>query len=255
MKNMEWHAYSDLAWTESIISLPEEYVEETTLFSKLIKEHSKIDARTLLHLGCGAGGHDETFKKYFTVTGVDISENMLAIARRRNPEVTYHAGDMQTVRLDECFDAVAIPDSIGYMTTVEELRKTLLTAYTHLKPGGVLLIVTHLREEFRENNFVYTGSRGDIDITVFENNHFLDPERTTYEATFIYLIRRSGKLEIHTDRHIIGLYALETWREFLSEVGLEFAQIKTGYFYNSFLLGEGEYPLSMMVCRKLLQIE
>ena len=53
MKKTKWRMYSDFAWTEHIIAPPEDYVEETNLFNKVIKEHAKIEARTLLHLGCG----------------------------------------------------------------------------------------------------------------------------------------------------------------------------------------------------------
>jgi len=205
-RRTKWLAYNDLAWTEPIVAPPEEYTEETELFTKVIKEHSKIEAKTLLHLGCGAGGNDYTFKKHFKVIGVDISENMLEIARRLNPEVIYYRGDMRSIELGECYDAVAVPDSIGYMTTEKELRRAIITGQKHLKPGGVLLIVANIREEFRENNFVYTGTKGDIEITVFENNHILEPAGTTYEATLIYLIRRKGKLEIITDCHKIGIF-------------------------------------------------
>lgn len=252
MEKPKWRAYSELAWTEPIIAPPEEYVEETELFSKVIKEHSKIEPKTLLHLGCGAGGNDYTFKKHFKVTGIDISEGMLEIARNYNPEVTYLYGDMRTIRLKECFDAVAIPDSIGYMTTLEDLRKTIITSYKHLKPGGVLLIVTNIKEEFAENNFVYTGSKGDIEITIFENNYIPDPTGTTYEATVIYLIRRKGKLEIHSDTDTIGLFKLSTWLDLLKEVGLEVKQVKIEHSYDRFILGEGKYPLLMFVCVKPL---
>lgn len=252
MKKTKWRIYSDFAWTEHIIAPPEDYVEETDLFSKVIKEHSKIEARTLFHLGCGAGGNDHTFKGHFKVTGVDISEDMLEIARKLNPEVTYLYGDMRTIRLKECFDAVAIPDSIGHMTTVGDLRKAILTAYRHLKPGGMLLIVTLISEEFRENNFVYTGSKGDVEIIVFENNYIPDPAGTTYEATAVFLIRRKGKLEIHSDTDTIGLFKLSTWLGLLKETGLEVKQMKLEHSYDRFLVGEGEYPLQMFVCSKPL---
>ena len=244
--------YSDLAWTEHIIAPPEDYVEETNLFSKVIKEHSKIEARTLLHLGCGAGGHDYTFKKHFKVTGVDISEDMLEIAKKLNPEIAYLFGDMRTIRLKENFDAVAIPDSIGHMTTLGDLRKAILTSYKHLKPGGVLLIVTLIREEFRENNFVYTGSKEGVEITLFENNYVPDPARTTYEATGIFLIRRKGKLEIHSDTYTIGLFKLSTWLDLFKEIGLEVKQMKLEHSYDRYLVGEGEYTLQIFVCSKPL---
>ena len=61
----ERRLYGDLAWTWPIISPVEDYIEETELFSKLIKEHSTIEVNTLLHLGCGGGHNDYTFKKTF----------------------------------------------------------------------------------------------------------------------------------------------------------------------------------------------
>jgi SAM-dependent methyltransferase len=89
----ERRLYSDLAWTWPIISPVEDYIEETELFGKLIKEHSTIEVKTLLHLGCGGGHNDYTFKKHFKVTSVDISEDMLALAKKLNPEVNYQYGD------------------------------------------------------------------------------------------------------------------------------------------------------------------
>lgn len=250
MKKNKWRPYSDLAWIESIITSPDDYVEETESFVKAIKGNSKIEARTLLHLGCGAGGNDYTFKRYFKVTGVDISKDMLEIARNLNPEVTYVCGDMRKIELKECFDTVVIPDSIGHMTTVGDLRKAIITASDHLKPGGVLLIVAHISEEFRENNFVYTGSQGDIEVTVFENNYVLKPAQTTYEATVVYLIRRRGKLEIHSDWCTIGIFPLATWLSLLKDVGLDVNQIRIEHSYDRFIVGEGKYLLRLFICSK-----
>lgn len=252
MKKTKWLAYSDLAWTESIIASPDEYAEETELFGKIIKNNSRIEVRTLLHLGCGAGANDYTFKKHFKVTGVDISEDMLEIALKRNPEVTYVCGDMRKIELNKCFDAVAIPDCVGYMTTVGDLRKAIITACKHLRPGGGLLIVAHTSEEFEENNFAYTGSKGDVEVTVFENNYVLESSRTTYEATLIYLIRRRGKLEIYTDRHTLGLFTLTTWLSLLKDAGLEVKQMKMEHSYDRFILGKGKYPLIVFICNKPL---
>jgi trans-aconitate methyltransferase len=252
LKPNRWLAYTDLAWTEPILALPEEFQEESELLCTTIKEHAKIEAKTLLHLGCGAGVNDHTFKKHFVITGVDISDAMLEIARRLNPEVTYHAGDMRTVRLAKQFDVVAIPDSIGYMTSVDDLRKTIITAYKHLKPGGLCFIVAYIAEDFRENNFIYTGAKGEINITVFENNYLPDPEKSTYEATIVYLIRRKGELEIYTDIHEIGLFKLSVWLDLLKETGFSVHRVRMDHQYDRFLQGEGSYPLTVLMCTKSL---
>lgn len=248
-KNKKWLSYTDLAWAELIISSPEEYREETELFCKTIINNSKIKPQTLLHLGCGAGIYDYTFKKHFKVTGVDISNEMLKIAKKLNPEVKYIHGDMREIRLKLRFDAVAIPDSIGYMTTVKDLYKTINTAYRHLNTGGILLIVAHMRDNFKENNFVYTGSKKDIKITIFENNCITN--KTKYEATFVYLIRRKNKLEIYTDKHTIGLFNLTTWKKLLKEKGFSLKKINAENTYDRFMLRDVDYPQVMFICRKI----
>lgn len=251
METRHWLSYNELAWTEPILSPPENSNEEPETYCRVIRENATIPVKTLLHLACGAGFLDFTFKKHFRVTGVDISPGMLEVAGELNPEVTYHLGDMRSVQLDEAFDAVTIPDAIGYMTGREDLQKTLSAAYRHLKPGGVLLLVVHTKEEFRENNFVYTGARGDVQITVFENNYIPDPQDDLYEATMVYLIRKKGDLEIVTDRHTIGLFNLETWMRLLrEELGLQVQVMRLDHLYDANLSEEGEYPLTMFVCIK-----
>jgi SAM-dependent methyltransferase len=243
-------AYNDLAWTERIICSVEDYQEESEIFRKAILDKSKNESETLLHLGCGAGFHDYTLKKYFKITGVDMSEGMLDIAHEINPDITYLQGDMQNIKLREYFDAVIIPDSIGYMTTTEDLQKAIHTAYDHLKPGGILLVVAQIREEFDDNNFVYTGSNGDINITLFENNYILNSTKENYEATFIYLIRRRGKLKIYNECHLLGLFKLETWMNLFEKFGLEVNLEKIDNLYEQYIIGEGEYPQTMFLCIK-----
>ncbi|MHC2995545.1 MAG: class I SAM-dependent methyltransferase [Candidatus Atribacteria bacterium] len=241
--------YGDLAWTWPIISPVEDYIEETELFSKLIREHSKIKVKTLLHLGCGGGHNDYTFKKHFKITSVDISEDMLRLAKKLNPKVTYHQGDMRTIRLGERFDAVTILDSINYIRTVEDLQRTFITTYEHLKPGGVFLtFVEQIAGQFKQNDTKYsTHSQGNVEITFIENYYDPDPNDISYEVTFIYLIHIGGELEIHTDRHLCGIFKLKTWHELLKAIGFEVKQMK---FTNSTFVEGESYP--MLICIKPL---
>ena len=249
MKNdIKWLSYNDLAWIEPIITSTEVCREETELYSKVIIDNSKTKPKRLLHLGCGAGMNDFTFKKYFTVTGVDLSQPMLKIAHRLNPEVNYIHGDMRKIKLTERFDAVAIPDSIAYMTTESDLRKALKTAYYHLNPGGICLIVAHIRDTFQNNNFVYSGSQGDIHITVFENNYI--SSGTNYEATIVYLIRRQDNLDVFTDTHTLGLFDMRSWNNLFKETGFHLQQEEAPDTYARFIAGEGEYPQYIFIAKK-----
>ncbi len=180
----ERRLYSDLAWTWPIISPVENYIEETELFSKLIKKHSKIEVKTLLHLGCGGGHNDYTFKKHFKVTSLDISEDMLTLAKKLNPEVNYQYGDMRTMQLGGKYDAVTILDSINYIKTVENLQRTFIIAYEHLEPGGVFLtLVEQIAGQFKQNKTTHSiHSQSDVEITFIENYYDPDPNDTSYEG-------------------------------------------------------------------------
>lgn len=244
---MDLKSYGSLAWTERIIVSGDACANEVEQYVNAIKEHANRDLKTMLHLGCGAGGHDYYFKRHFEVTGVDISGGMLNIAREANPDVSYVQGDMRSISLEQKFDVVIIPDSIAYMSTHEDLKKAIHTVASHLCPGGIFLVVAHIKEEFINNNFAYSGTDGDIHITVFENNHVISESQ--YEATLVYLIRQSGVLQVGYDVHTLGLFNYDTWLKFFSEAKLCVnASFNMDELYDEFLLGEGEYRLKVFIC-------
>ena len=242
--NDQRRLYSDMAWAWPVISQGEDYVQEAEAFALHLRQRARIPVSTLLHLGCGGGHLDLTLKKYFNVTGVDVSQPMLELAGQLNPEVIYSLGDMRTVRLEKTFDAVVIADSISYMLNEVDLRSAFQAAFVHLKPGGVFCTYAGVtRQSCRQNaTRVSIHSGGSVEITFIENRYDPNPEDSTYESTFVYLIRREhsqGQLEIETDRHLGGLFDLETWSRCLAETGFEVNQTE---------LGEGVVPL--FVCRK-----
>jgi ADP-ribose pyrophosphatase YjhB (NUDIX family)/SAM-dependent methyltransferase len=242
--NDQRRLYADMSWAWPLISQREDYVQEAEAFARQIRQRARIPVSTLLHLGCGGGHLDLTLKKYFNVSGVDVSQPMLDLAGQLNPEVNYFPGDMRSVRLEQTFDAAVIADSISYMLSEADLRSAFQTAYAHLKPGGVFCTYAGVtRQSFRQNDtHVSTHSGGGVDITFIENRYEPNPQDSTYESTFVYLIRREGsegQLEIETDRHLGGLFDLEAWSRCLAETGFEVHRTE---------LGEGGLPF--FVCRK-----
>jgi SAM-dependent methyltransferase len=242
-----WKAYNELAWAEDWLADPADYADEAGHYVASVLEHSADPPQTLLHLGSGAGGMDSVFKRHFSVTGVDLSQGMLARARARHPEIEYIEADIRTLRLGRAFDAVAIPDCIDYMVTPADLDAAFATAVEHLRPGGVLLVVGKTRETFRDNNFAYSGTRDGIQVTLFENNH-VDPRRPNrYEATLVYLVRAYGELTVQIDRHELGLFDQATWEQAFDRHGLRLHQSTLDGVYDDYLLGDGAYPMQVFV--------
>ncbi len=215
--------YTDLAWVWPILSEVENYAEEAEEFHWAIDENARIKSSTLLHLGCGGGHLDFYLKRHLCLTGVDISNEMLDLARKLNPEVNYIQGDMRSLRLGLKFDAVIIADSIDYMLNIADLRRAFLTAYAHLNPGGVLCTYAeHHRENFQQNyTHAWHRETPEADVSIIENHYDPDPSDTTFEALFVYILHRLGKLEIYHDRHTLGLFKLKTWEDLLHEAGFD----------------------------------
>jgi len=219
--------YRELAPFFPVITPPEDYIEEGEYVAQVIKNTSPIEARTLLDLGCGGGNDDFAMKKHFKITGMDVSPEMLKLAKKLNPEAEYVKGDMRFARLKKSFDAVTIFDSINYMVTRDDLKAAFDTAHAHLKPGGVLVTIAEVnKERFAQNRTrCMTNVKGDTEITFIENFYDPDPRDTSYEATFVYLIRSKGKLKIETDRHLCGVFPLATWIDLLREAGFKVNQM------------------------------
>jgi len=236
--------YSDLAWTWPVISPKEDYIDEAETFYRLLADNARLEMHDVLHLGCGGGHIDYTLKNRVRLTGVDLSPSMLAVARDLNPEVEYVQGDMRSIRLGRLFDGVFVADSIDYMLTEQDLRQVFETAYAHLKPGGVFCTYSESTlEKFEQNaTFGSTHGRPGLEITLIENTYDPDPLDTTYEMTYVYLIRKEGRLTIETDQHLVGIFPPEIWMRLLESTGF---QVQTGLF------GEEEVPL--YICRKPLE--
>jgi len=101
----------------------------------------------VLDLGCGAG---EPIARWFLaegfrLTGVDFAPAMLAIARRRWPDVDWHEGDMRLLDLGQRFDGIVAWDSFFHLAA-DDQRRAIARIADHLRPGGMLLATVGPKE-------------------------------------------------------------------------------------------------------------
>jgi SAM-dependent methyltransferase len=211
--------YNELAGWWQLVSPTEQYVDEAAFFAELFRAGS---AGTVLELGCGGGNVAWFLKKDFALTLTDLSGAMLAESRKQNPELEHIEGDMRTLRLGRTFDGVLIHDAIMYMTSEQDLRAALLTAYEHCKPGGVAVIVPDfVAETFRpttEHEGQDSGGRG---VRYMEWTWDADPDDTEVNYEFILALKEGDELRVVADRQIVGVFPRETWLRLLGEVGFE----------------------------------
>jgi ubiquinone/menaquinone biosynthesis C-methylase UbiE len=190
--------YTELAGWWQLVSPTEDYADEAAFFKKLFRVEN---ARTLLELGSGGGNVAWFLKKDFALTLTDISGVMLAESKTQNPELVHIQGDMRTLRLGKAFDGVLIHDAIMYMTSEEDLRAALVTAYVHCKFGGVVVIAPDwVTETFRPQTTheeVDAGGRG---VRYLQWIWDADPNDTRVNYELILALKEGDDLRTVVDR-------------------------------------------------------
>ena len=217
--------YRDLAHLWPLTSPPSDYREEAQIWLQVIAEHLGDGRPHILELGVGGGHNLSHLTASCDATAVDLSEAMLALSRRLNPEVDHHVGDMRSVRLERTFDAVLIHDAASYLLDEDDLRRAFETAAAHLRPGGLFVAAPdHFVETF-------TGSAafherhvfGGVEVVCFEYQYDPDPTDTTMELRFVFIVRDGAEVTVEHDHHVTGLMSMRRWLELMDEAGFDAA--------------------------------
>jgi len=101
----------------------------------LAKKSSKV-----LDIGCGSTGRtiDEALSNGFEITGIDVSSEMIRIARDKHPNVNLIIDDFTTWSSPECFDLIIAWDSLFHAP--KKLQRPLTIKMCNLLNNeGVLL--------------------------------------------------------------------------------------------------------------------
>ena len=95
----------------------------------------------VLDLGCGTGDPIARWfmAEGFDVTGVDFSQAMLAIARKRWPEGDWRHADMRHFELGQQFGGIIAWNSF-YHLTADEQTGCIARMARHLRPDGMLML-------------------------------------------------------------------------------------------------------------------
>jgi SAM-dependent methyltransferase len=221
--------YGELAGWFHLLTGPDDYAVEADFYGRLLTEAAEHPVSTILELGSGGGNNASHLKARFDLTLTDLSDEMLALSKALNPELEHVEGDMRTLRLGRRFDAVFVHDAVDYMTTEDDLRAAIRTAFEHCKPGGAALFAPdHVRETFQTTTEHGGNDRQDRSLRYIQWNWDPDHEDGTYVTDFAYLLRdETGDVRVVHDRHICGLFPRATWLQLLNDVGFK-AEIRPG---------------------------
>lgn len=159
----------------------------------------------IVDLGCGTGFSAGCFvDKGMKVRGIDLSSNMVSIARRNYPKIHFSVADMRKFVPKEKVDSVWAGYSLFHFEKIH-LKKTLERIKTYLHPQGMLGIVmqegngeVEVAEPFIPNEKIYIHlyTRGELTDLLqqhgFEMVDWSIKEAADYEFSYdkILLIAR-----------------------------------------------------------------
>jgi SAM-dependent methyltransferase len=212
-----------------------DYVGETAKLAAMIRERNPR-ARTLLDVACGTGKHLELLREQFDVEGLDLDEQLLAIARERLLGVPLHRGDMLDFHLGKTFDVVTcLFSSVAYARTTENLVRAIITMAAHVEPRGVLVVEPFFPPEQWQPGHPFALFVDEPDLKVARMDVAPPPEQGIVRITFHYLVGTPDGVDHFIETHDIALFTHDEYVGAFRAAGLEPEHDAEG------LMGRGVY--------------
>jgi ubiquinone/menaquinone biosynthesis C-methylase UbiE len=198
-----------------------DYRAEVKRLTTIIREHLRSEGNCLLDVACGTGHHLEFIKEQFDAEGLDISAELLELARQRNPEVTFHQADMTDFGLGRGFDVVTcLFSSIGYAKTLDNVKKAVACMARHTVPGGLVIIEPWFTPQAWQTPSVHALFIDEPDLKIARVNTSFVKGRLSY-FDLHYLIGTPEGTEHFVERHELGLFETDEMRAVLTGAGLK----------------------------------
>ncbi len=189
--------YDQFAWVYERHWSREVPSQILTVIERLITAELPRGAH-LLDLCCGTGyTARELTERGFEVTGIDISKEMLAHARRRAPTARFILGDARHFKLPAGFQAVVSTfDSLNHIMSLSELGAVFRNVYGVLMPSGLFLFDMNMERGFTSYWADYYSIVEDDGVCVMRGAYDKRKRLARYDIT---MFRRRGNVWKRTD--------------------------------------------------------
>jgi ubiquinone/menaquinone biosynthesis C-methylase UbiE len=207
-------------YDEIYASIDKDYSAEVDKAHKIIQKYKRSKGKSLLDVACGTGAHAGPLRKHYKVEGLDLDPEMLSVARKKYPKITFHQGNMTDFNLGRQFDVIiCLFSSIGYVRTKSGLQKAIQTMTRHLLPGGVLLIEPWFTPKQWHPGRAFMTQISKPDLKIVRMSHGGQRGKISF-LEFQYLVGTSKGIEHHTEIHELGLFTHKEYMDTIKATGL-----------------------------------
>ncbi len=191
--------------------------------------------KNLLDIGCGTGTMAQLLASAgYNVSGIDLSEDMLAIAHERLAAQGYDVPlfAMSMAELDgfENVDVAIIPiDSINYVTDEAEVVETLKRIFDSLREGGQLLFDVHSLNYVENylNGSPFTFDDGEI--TYIWHTEEGEYEHSVYHQMTFFVANEDGTYDRFDEEHFQRTFPIDYYDQLLQQIGFQHVEVTADF--------------------------
>ena len=205
--------------------------EAEAFIEKLIQYLKPAAGSRMLDVACGKGRHSKKLASMgFAVTGIDISPDSIAFARKSEHEnLEFFQHDMRLPFWVNYFDYVFnFFTSFGYFKTLREHDDSIRTIAAGLKPGG-LFVIDYLNTHYAEEHLVHNEIK-QIDNTFYEI-HRWDDENHFFKKIIVSDPSLQSPIE-YTEK--VAKFSLGDFTDMFSYQGLQVQEVFGDYHFNPY---------------------
>ncbi|MBZ5749317.1 class I SAM-dependent DNA methyltransferase [Metabacillus rhizolycopersici] len=195
-------------------------------------------AKNILDVGCGTGEIAiRLANQQFHVTGVDLSEDMLAVAESKLEEnkvqVLFLKQDMRDLTgFSEPFDVITICcDSLNYLESKEDILTTFRAAYHQLKNQGLLIFDVHSLYKIHHIFAGATFADQDEDVSFIWNSYLAD-EPNSVEHDMSFFVKQNELYKRYDELHYQRTFAIDEYKIWLEEASFEVVNICSDFDFD-----------------------
>jgi SAM-dependent methyltransferase len=209
--------------------------EEAQVFMDNITNYLNMPENgTILDLACGKGRHSIYLNKLgYQVTGIDLSENSIAIANESsNESLQFKTHDMREP-MNKTYDAVFnLFTSFGYFDTYEDNIKTLKAIKDSINEYG-FGVIDFFNSDFIIEHLVAEETK-EINGITFNIKRFVENKKIIKE------IRFSDKGESFFFTEKVSAFTLSDFEAMMEEAGIYLLEIFGDYKLKKFYKSQSE---------------
>lgn len=211
------------AFYDAVSAARHDYTIEAEQVRAWIQSRKRSPGNSLLDVACGTGAYLPHFRRYFVVEGLDLSADMLSIARQRNPQTPLHQGDLVEFDLRRQFDAVVcLGSAIGYARTVHRMRQAIQGMAHHVVEGGVVIVEPWLSPEEWEAGRITADLTDEPSLKVARVLvSGLGDSRAVSMLDIYHLAATPQRVEYFVERHEMGLFTDAEYVAAFESAGLD----------------------------------